>query len=1008
MSETARLVIAAASEGLDAAIQKLEKLPGAAAKAATATSTLASKTNAAAKQMVTSEKEKADAARKAEIAMLDQRRETAAMTLAQAKLTKTTTASALARQQATNMETKAALNVARASHGVKSAAAVAAAATHEAARASLEAARASDVRANAALRAAQADSAAAAEALRAAQMQNNAAHNLRDAGLTMGQQTANMTNMAAQFQDIGVTAAMGMNPMMIALQQGTQMSMVFSETIGRGGGLAGGLKILGAGFLSLINPISLFIMGLVGAIAAGVQMVDWTALWNNSLKWLQENIVVVTRALVYFGVVAAVAFAPAAVRLFISLVISLTKAVWSAVTAMVAFALANPWTAFIILTAAALAAVVIFRDAFIQLVGKDVAGVIYDTGDRIVAVFVGSYHAATEIWNNFPAIFTDIMVLAINGAINLWNDFFAAIEDKMNRLKHDMGNEWHFLTTGEQGTPYISNMWVNRKNRHNIPLLPSSGAAQRVGDTFVSTGNAAYQKRYFSRGVDAAQPMMDQWSGQLAGLLGGLSITPEAKKAAKGGDDPAKTKKHKEQITEAMKFGNMMKEGNLRIAQLERETKALGLLGVEAKKAAIISDMLNKAEQEGIKVDYRRKLMIEQKAQAIAQAEQFKEDRAFYWEQKRAYEDEAANLQQQTALIGLNGEAAARAAAAHKVWNYERQNNTKIGMVEQDKILNDAARVAQEQARYDAKKYHYDSVTQHNEQMRNLRAERDALGLNGEARAVVAEGQRILNWETEKGIKLNPFHRAQLLQNAAAFYRLNEETRLMAKNLEFVKDTSSDFFRDLFDDIREGENIWKAFGNTVLNVLNKIIDRLFDANLDTLFGQNSGSGGLFGSISKFLTGLTGGNNYASTLSGSSGLNTSGVLSAIGAAAFPSANGNVFQGGKAAMFATGGTFTNGVVSRPTAFDMGVMGEAGPEAIMPLRRGPDGSLGVQMHGGKASGVTEVKVEVTNIHQLTGAISSNDIVQLNRQSAEQTVNVVKQQVGDWLRQQQMDGTA
>ncbi len=44
---------------------------------------------------------------------------------------------------------------------------------------------------------------------------------------------------------------------------------------------------------------------------------------------------------------------------------------------------------------------------------------------------------------------------------------------------------------------------------------------------------------------------------------------------------------------------------------------------------------------------------------------------------------------------------------------------------------------------------------------------------------------------------------------------------------------------------------------------------------------------------------------------------------------------------------------GVVSGATAFPMrgglGLMGEAGPEAIMPLRRGPDGSLGVQASGG-----------------------------------------------------------
>jgi len=45
------------------------------------------------------------------------------------------------------------------------------------------------------------------------------------------------------------------------------------------------------------------------------------------------------------------------------------------------------------------------------------------------------------------------------------------------------------------------------------------------------------------------------------------------------------------------------------------------------------------------------------------------------------------------------------------------------------------------------------------------------------------------------------------------------------------------------------------------------------------------------------------------------------------------------------FAKGGAFTNGVVDQPTMFNMGLMGEAGPEAIMPLQRMGDGSLGVR---------------------------------------------------------------
>jgi len=65
-----------------------------------------------------------------------------------------------------------------------------------------------------------------------------------------------------------------------------------------------------------------------------------------------------------------------------------------------------------------------------------------------------------------------------------------------------------------------------------------------------------------------------------------------------------------------------------------------------------------------------------------------------------------------------------------------------------------------------------------------------------------------------------------------------------------------------------------------------------------------------------------------------------------------ANGAYFDNGIAA-FANGGMFTNSIVSSPTLFQFadggvtrtGVMGEAGPEAIMPLERGADGKLGVK---------------------------------------------------------------
>jgi hypothetical protein len=59
------------------------------------------------------------------------------------------------------------------------------------------------------------------------------------------------------------------------------------------------------------------------------------------------------------------------------------------------------------------------------------------------------------------------------------------------------------------------------------------------------------------------------------------------------------------------------------------------------------------------------------------------------------------------------------------------------------------------------------------------------------------------------------------------------------------------------------------------------------------------------------------------------------------------------------FAKGGAFTNGVVTSPTLFPIGVMGESTPEAIMPLSRGPGGRLGV-VSTGSSSAALEAKMD------------------------------------------------
>ena len=80
----------------------------------------------------------------------------------------------------------------------------------------------------------------------------------------------------------------------------------------------------------------------------------------------------------------------------------------------------------------------------------------------------------------------------------------------------------------------------------------------------------------------------------------------------------------------------------------------------------------------------------------------------------------------------------------------------------------------------------------------------------------------------------------------------------------------------------------------------------------------------------------------------------GGLNALVSSIMPYAQGGAFTQGRVMPFAKGG-----VVTSPTTFPMrgatGLMGEAGPEAIMPLTRSADGRLGVQAQGGGTVNVT-----------------------------------------------------
>ena len=156
------------------------------------------------------------------------------------------------------------------------------------------------------------------------------------------------------------------------------------------------------------------------------------------------------------------------------------------------------------------------------------------------------------------------------------------------------------------------------------------------------------------------------------------------------------------------------------------------------------------------------------------------------------------------------------------------------------------------------------------------------------------------------------------------------------RSREIAQGLAQDITGPIKDALKSGEISWRTFASAVSSIAQNLANRLIEAAFKPIenalmrafSGGGSGGGG-------FLAGL-----------------------------FGFARGGVFAGGQElTAFARGG-----VVTRPTVFPfargVGLMGEAGPEAILPLRRGRDGRLGVEMNGDARSDAPDMSTRIINV--------------------------------------------
>jgi tape measure domain-containing protein len=155
------------------------------------------------------------------------------------------------------------------------------------------------------------------------------------------------------------------------------------------------------------------------------------------------------------------------------------------------------------------------------------------------------------------------------------------------------------------------------------------------------------------------------------------------------------------------------------------------------------------------------------------------------------------------------------------------------------------------------------------------------------------------------------------------------------RSREIAQGLAQDIVGPIKEALQSGEFTWETFASAISRIAQNLANRLIELAFKPI--ENA--------LMRAFSGMGGGGGFFASL-------------------FGFVRGGAFAGGQElTAFARGG-----VVNRPTVFPfsrgIGLMGEAGPEAILPLRRGRDGRLGVEMNSAPAQPAQDMSTRIINV--------------------------------------------
>ncbi len=638
------------------------------------------------------------------------------------------------------------------------------------------------------------------------------ARNRAAANQNMGFGRPGGMNAAYQIQDIAMMSALGQAPLAVGLQQGPQLAMAMAE--------GGGVKALGTGLASLINPTMLLTVGLTAATAAAVQFFtsggDKSKALETSLQNNVKSINALTDAYHMAGVSAeelerkSIAASEAGERRSekeLEAQIRLEQKRFTASTKptdLMTFGMLGDNRFDVAPEFAA------FTDP-IRKLREEIDAQAKGEGK---ANFDAFFQSIDKIANTGPGAFTgfvDELVRSTGIKVETYSD----IRDRL----YEMGGEARQAARQLELVLEVQRK-IDQENTR-AGLQDQRGLNRYVGARNIQEGREREQ-------FDASQQM--ERARTNAERLAAVEAQERARypsQADEGGGLAARVDRARQQelqrqqleLKDAQDQRRRSLDQTLASAKLDVDLIGQTTSAVEGLRLAaqLESQVREEAARKGVAADEAEIARIKAKAIEYGKVRALQEARDTIHNQEMDLETQRSEL----GLVGENTLARQRSAAALKT----EQDIRKLG------------------------------IPLYGQEANAMRANTAALSENAEAMAraslqadLLFERSQILRNSDDQQI-------ASKLQSAGLPIDLNSaEAGMMRYNMALseAKDNFKSFASDMAQGLREGKSLWDSFKDAGINALSKLADKLIDRGTDgifnALFGGEKAGGGLLGDL----------------------------------------------------------------------------------------------------------------------------------------------------------------